>query len=266
MRRIKATCAYDGSRYHGWQRQSNAHSIQEVIETVLSRLHKRPIEITASGRTDAEVHASGQVFHFDSEKEIDEYHWKQAMNSMLPDDIRILLVEIVDESFHARFSAVSKQYDYYISHDVDNPFLQKYMALEKVELDLSYMQKCASIFLGTHDFTSFISAKIDPRKPRIKTITRLDVIQERDHIKMSFEGTGFLRYMVRMIAQTLIEAGKHRITQEEIAQMLQRQDKHACRFKAPACGLYLVFVSYGGEGNESKLSYPHNALPSCDRQ
>lgn len=248
MTRVKVTCAYDGSGYRGWQRQTNANSVQGVIEQMLTKLHKHPIEITASGRTDAQVHAYGQVFHFDSEKDIEESHWKQAMNSMLPKDIRIQEVELVNDSFHARFSAVSKRYDYLISQDVNNPFLLNYMALEAHQLDISYMQTCADIFLGTHDFTSFTSAKIDPRKPRTKTITRLDVVQEGNYIRLIFEGSGFLRYMVRMIAQTLIEAGKHRITKNEIEEMLQKQDKHVCRYKAVACGLYLVSVKYGGEG------------------
>lgn len=266
MIRVKVICAYDGSAYRGWQRQENANSIQSVIEHVLSKLHKHTVEITASGRTDAEVHALGQVFHFDSDKEIDEEHWKQAMNSMLPKEIRIKQVELTDESFHARFSATSKRYDYLISNDIDNPFLQHFMALEKAVLDVAYMKECAKNFLGTHDFTSFTSAKIDPRKPRVKTITRLDVIQETNCIRLIFEGTGFLRYMVRMIAQTLIEAGKHRIDQEKIKEMLRAQDKHVCRYKAVACGLYLVNVTYGGEGNESELSYPHDTLSSCDRK
>lgn len=264
MTRWKVTCAYDGSRYRGWQRQTNANSIQEVIEATLTKLHKYPIEITASGRTDAQVHATGQVFHFDSEKEITPDHWKQAMNSMLPSDIRIQQVEKVEDTFHARFSAVSKRYDYLVSQEVDNPFLQNYMALIKQELDLEKMQECAKVFLGTHDFTSFTSAKIDPRKPRTKTITRLDVIQEGNHIRMIFEGSGFLRYMVRMIAQTLIEAGRQRISKEEIEEMLDKQDKHVCRYKAVPCGLYLVSVTYGGEEHEGKLSHPHDTLSSCN--
>lgn len=245
--RWKVTLSYDGSDYAGWQRQSNAHSIQEVIESCLSKLHKHPIMITASGRTDAQVHAVGQVFHFDSEKEIAEQQWKHALNSMLPNDIRIQKVEAVEEQFHARFSATLKRYDYLISNQKDNPFLQKYMAIEPMKLDIEAMQSCALIFVGTHDFTSFTSAKIDPRKPRTKTITRLEVVEEQDYIRIIFEGTGFLRYMVRMLAQTLIEVGKHRIDTLEVQAMLDGKDKHLCRYKADACGLYLMHVTYGGD-------------------
>lgn len=249
--RLKVTVSYDGSRYRGWQRQLNAHSIQSEIEGMLSKLHKHPVDITASGRTDAQVHAIGQVFHFDSEKNIDSGHWKQAMNSMLPKDIRIQSVEVVDDDFHARFSAVSKCYEYRISSDVDNPFLQNYVGFEKKRLDVAYMQECAKIFLGTHDFTSFTSAKIDPRKPRTKTITRLDVVEEEHMVRLIFEGSGFLRYMVRMLTQTLVETGKHKLTKEEVQTMLDGKDKHLCRYKAEPQGLYLVHVTYGGNENES---------------
>ena len=261
--RLKVTVSYDGAHYHGWQKQSNAHSIQSEIEGMLKKLHKHPVEIVASGRTDAQVHALGQVFHFDSEKNIDAMHWKHAMNSMLPKDIRIQCVEQVADDFHARFSAISKCYEYRISYDIDNPFLQQYAGLEKKHLDITYMQECATIFLGTHDFTSFTSAKIDSRKSRIKTITRLDVVEDKDMVRLLFEGTGFLRYMVRMLTQTLLEAGKHKLTKEEVQMMLDGKDKHLCRYKAEPQGLYLVHVTYGGNGNENKLSYTHNKVSSC---
>lgn len=242
--RFKVTVSYDGSGYSGWQRQTNAQSIQSEIEDALQQILKQSVEVTASGRTDAQVHAIAQVFHFDSDAAIDVEHWKRALNSLLPKDIRIQKVEIVEDDFHARFSAVSKRYDYLVTTQKENPFLQNYMGMERFALDVPYMQECASVFLGTHDFTSFTSAKIDPRKPRVKTITRLEVQQEDTCIRMIFEGNGFLRYMVRMLAQTLIEAGKHRVTKEQIEAMLEGKNKHACRYKAEPQGLYLVHVTY----------------------
>lgn len=242
--RLKVTVSYDGSSYSGWQRQTNAPSIQNEIEVTLSTMLKQPVEVIASGRTDAQVHAIGQVFHFDCEKDIDEEQWIRALNSLLPKDIRIQSVERVDDNFHARFSATMKRYDYLVSNEVRNPFVQSYMGIERFQLDRDYMQECATVFIGTHDFTSFTSAKIDPRKPRVKTITRIEVQKEEKYIRIIFEGTGFLRYMVRMLAQTLIEAGKHQITKEEIRKMLESKDKHACRYKADPQGLYLVHVKY----------------------
>lgn len=262
VRRLKVVCAYDGSAYQGWQRQSNAHSIQEVIEDVLSKLHKRKMTITASGRTDAQVHALGQVFHFDTDKDIDCFHWKAAMNSMLPKDIRIQSVETADNEFHARFSAIAKCYDYYIGNRTDNPFCQRYMAMERTVLDVAYMQECAQVFIGTHDFTSFTSAKIDPRKPRVKTIIKCCVEKQDDVVHLRFIGNGFLRYMVRVMAQTLIEAGKHQLNKQQIIEMLESESKHACRYKAPAHGLYLKEVYY----DESELSHAYSEMSPCDRQ
>ncbi|MEG2507608.1 MAG: tRNA pseudouridine(38-40) synthase TruA [Longicatena sp.] len=245
MPRYKAIVSYDGTRYSGWQKQRDTQSVQEEIETALKFMHGKPIEIAASGRTDALVHALGQVFHFDSEKEIDGEHWTMALNSLLPKDIRIQDVQQVDDDFHARFDCIKKRYDYLVTNDVLNPFLDNYMGKERKTLDVSYMQECAMVFIGTHDFTSFTSTKIDPRKPRTKTITRLEIIQEDNCIRMIFEGTGFLRYMVRMLAQTLIEAGKHRLDRAKIQVMLDGKNKHMCQYKATPQGLYLVNVDYG---------------------
>ena len=244
MARYCCVVSYDGSNYAGWQKQPNAKSIQAEIEKALAFIHQKEVEIVASGRTDAKVHAIAQVFHFDSERELTNDKWQQAINSLIPHDIRIQSVKRVHDDFHARFDAISKRYDYYVSNDINNPFIENYMAKEIKTLDVKAMQEAAKIFLGTHDFTSFTSNKIDPRKPRVKTITKLDVIQEANCIHMIFEGSGFLRYMVRMIAQTLIEVGKHKLSYQEVKAMLEAKSKSACRYKALPQGLYLVNVNY----------------------
>lgn len=240
----KCVVSYDGSAYSGWQIQPNCPSIQEQIEKALSKIHESRIMIVGSGRTDAAVHALGQVFHFESDKRLNEEQWIQALNRLLPRDIRILSVQLAKDDFHARFSAISKRYDYYITSDVLNPFLQKYMARDNRILDVEQMREAATCFLGTHDFTSFTSTKIDPRKTRIKTMTRLEIIQHEKHIQMIFEGDGFLRYMVRMMAQTLIEVGLGHLPANEVKAMLEAKDKHVCHYKAEACGLYLMKVNY----------------------
>ncbi|MDE6195625.1 MAG: tRNA pseudouridine(38-40) synthase TruA [Erysipelotrichaceae bacterium] len=245
--RYKVTVSYDGSAYYGWQKQPNVHSIQETIENVLETIHQYPVEITASGRTDAYVHALGQVFHFDSDKDISQERWKAAFNSQLPKQIRVQEVIEVHEDFHARFDALYKRYDYVVTNQVDNPFVENYMVKERKQLDIAYMQECANVFLGKHDFTSFTSNKIDPRKSREKTIIRLDIVKEEDCIRMIFVGDGFLRYMVRMIAQTLIEVGKHKLTKEDVQRMLEGKNKHLCRYKGAPQGLYLVYVLYDEE-------------------
>lgn len=240
----KCVVAYDGSAYNGWQVQPNCPSIQEQIEKALSKIHEERIMIVGSGRTDAAVHALGQVFHFESTMCLEENQWIQALNRLLPRDIRLLSVQVAKDDFHARFSAISKRYDYYITNDVSNPFLQKYMARDNRILNIEKMREAASFFLGTHDFTSFTSSKIDQRKTRIKTITRVEVISHERHVQMIFEGDGFLRYMVRMMAQTLIEVGLGQLSVEEVNVMLEAKNKHVCHYKADACGLYLVKVNY----------------------
>lgn len=244
MTRFKVTLSYNGANYHGWQTQHANNSVEEQIETVLSTIHCAPCEVHASGRTDAKVHALGQVFHFDSNVNMDGKAYVNAMNALLPKDIRILNVEEVDDEFHARFHATSKRYDYYLSSDINNPFLYDFMGMESKELDIEEMRKCADIFIGTHDFTTFTSSRIDPRKSRVKTITKVEILEEGSTTHFILEGNGFLRYMVRMIVQTMIEVGKHRVSVEEVKNMLDGKDKHLCKYKAQPQGLYLVSVSY----------------------
>lgn len=245
--RLKATVSYDGSGYAGWQRQDNALGIESVIMQVLERIHHHPVEITASGRTDSGVHAIAQVFHFDSELGMSREQWLRAMNALLPPDIRMQDIVSVHDGFHARFDAVSKRYDYYLSYDVDNPFLQRYRAFYRGKLDAERMRACAQVFIGTHDFTSFTSSRLDPRKSRVRTVTMCAVEETADGLHFRLEGNSFLRYMVRMIVGTLIEAGRGRLSAREVEHMLAAQDKEACRYKAPGCGLYLVEVRYPDE-------------------
>lgn len=241
---VKCIVAYDGSPYCGWQVQSGSETIQETIEKALKKMHKRDITIVGSGRTDTGVHALGQVFHFETELNLTPFHWCAAINRLLPKSIRIQDAMVMPDGFHARFDVVSKRYDYYVTSDADNPFIQNYMGKERRQLDIKAMQECAAVFVGTHDFTSFTSNKIHADKSRVRTITRVDVETMDKGLRMIFEGDGFLRYQVRMMAQTLIEAGLHHEDKGSILKMLEAKDKHACHYKAAACGLYLVRVNY----------------------
>lgn len=245
--RLKATVSYDGSGYAGWQRQDNALGIESIIMDVMERIHHHPVEITGSGRTDAGVHAIAQVIHFDSELKMSKEQWRRAMNALLPADIRMQDVEKVREDFHARFDAISKRYDYYLSYDIDNPFLQRYRAFYRGRLNIERMKECAALFVGTHDFTSFTSSRIDSRKSRVRTITMCAIEETADGLHFRLEGNSFLRYMVRMIVGTLIEAGRDRLSVQEVKAMLEAKDKEACRYKAPGSGLYLVEVRYPEE-------------------
>ena len=240
----KVILAYDGSNYAGWQKQENALGIQEVIEKALTTIHKKETFITASGRTDAKVHALGQVFHFEADKKIGPDRYKMALNALLPEDIRILKVSMEADDFHARFSAKSKRYDYICTYEKENPFVYKYKEILNHTLNIEAMRKASEYLVGTHDFTSFSSSKIDPRKPRIKTITRIDIFEENQDIRFIYEGTGFLRYQVRMMTETLIMVGSNKIEIEEVKRILDKTDKSACRYNASPNGLYLVHVNY----------------------
>ena len=241
---VKCIVSYDGSNYAGWQKQENALGIQELIETILEKIVHENITIVASGRTDAGVHALGQVFHFETNKKIPAIQYERALNALLPKDIRILSSCEEKQDFHARFSAKAKRYDYYCSYDIKNPFLYKYRNYLAKELDLEKMQSASQILLGEHDFTSFASSKIDPRKPRIKCISNIEIQKENQDVHFIFEGNGFLRYQVRMMVGTLIAVGQHKIDVEDVRWILNQKDKHACRYNAPSCGLYLVEVKY----------------------
>lgn len=242
--RYKVRVAYDGSCYHGWQTQRKGNSVEEAIQTALKKIHKYDVDIVGSGRTDSKVHALNQVFHFDSPLEMDGEHMKNALNRLLHHSIRIKQVVIVAETFHARFDAIGKRYEYYVSRDTTNPFIRNYMAIDYHILDVVKMREAAQCFLGTHDFTSFTSAKIDERKNRIRTLTMFTIDQREDVTHFIVEGSGFLRYMVRMMIETLIMVGKGRIEVKEVKEMLDAKDKHVCRYKAAPEGLYLTNVIY----------------------
>ncbi len=242
--RYKVTVSYDGYDYYGWQKQENLKSVQAEIEKYLSKICNKEIEIVASGRTDRYVHALGQVFHFDTDLKMPEYKWIYALNNFLPKGIRILKFEVVSEDFHARFSAKSKTYRYIYTKDILNPFQYKYKTAIKENPDLELM-KIASIYLiGTHDFTSFCSNKINPLKSRIKTIYSIQIYEKDKDIILEFNGNGFLRYMVRMLSQILLEVGKKTLTPLDVKEMLEKKDKDICRYKAEGYGLYLVEIQY----------------------
>lgn len=242
--RYKAIVAYDGHGYAGFQKQINAEGIQSVIEKALSKIAKEPVAITAAGRTDAGVHALGQVFHFDGPDNIRPHGWYNALNTLLPKDIRIKSVEPVPDDFHARFSAVGKVYEYVITQERDNPFNEHYKTFVWRPLDLEKMREGTRILEGEHDFTSFSSAQIDPRKPRTKRIDAIAITKEGPDIKIRYEGNGFLRYQVRMMSAALIALGEGKISLADLQQILEAKHKHACRFNAPAKGLYLMEVRY----------------------
>lgn len=244
--KYKLTVAYDGTNYSGFQVQPNHVTIQGVLQDVLQAMHRRDIKVTGSGRTDAGVHAQGQTIHFESELTIPDVKWVKALNSMLPEDIRVLAVEEVDPTFHARFDVVQKEYRYKIdTSNVQSPFRRYYAFHVPYSLCLSAMREAAALFVGTHDFTAFSSVKSDVEDKR-RTIYALDVIDENGagELVIRCVGNGFLYNMVRIIVGTLIEVGKGRLSIEQVQQALQVGERELSGPTAPPHGLYLWKVSY----------------------
>jgi tRNA pseudouridine38-40 synthase len=242
--RLKVTVAYNGANFVGWQRQSKGRTVQKTIEDVISVILNQPTEITASGRTDSGVSALGQVFHFDSDFNILPHQWQKALNTQLPDDIYIKDVCVVSEDFHARFNVVYKRYDYCIQTGDYDVFSYPFVYQLNRPLDLDKMRDCAELFKGEHDFTSFNATPLEILPYQIRTIRRLDIIDEGDNVRLVFEGKGFLRYMVRMITQVLIEVGLGRLNNQDVLLMFELNNKQACKLNAPAQGLVLVEVRY----------------------
>ncbi|UZW66830.1 tRNA pseudouridine(38-40) synthase TruA [Priestia flexa] len=244
MKRLKCIVAYDGSLFAGYQVQPEKRTVQSEIEKVLTQMHKRKITIYASGRTDAQVHAEGQVIHFDTDLNIPLNKWKKALNSMLPDDIVIKYVSEVDSEFHARFNVKSKEYRYYIDRQENrNPFTRYYAYHYPYKLDYMKMKEASHYLIGTHDFTSFCSAKTEV-EDKVRTIYNIDLVEEGNQLVLTFKGNGFLYNMVRILVGTLLDVGQGKIDPVDIKAVLESKSRTLAGKTAPAEGLYLWQVFY----------------------
>ncbi|EYE87729.1 tRNA pseudouridine synthase A [Fervidicella metallireducens AeB] len=244
MRNIKLTIEYDGSSYFGWQRQPNKISIEAIIEETIQDLTKEDIKLIGSSRTDSGVHAKGQVANFITECKIPVFKIPSALNSKLPIDIVILDAEEVPLDFHARYSSVGKRYSYTILNRITPPALYKnYVAHCKYDLDFEKMKKASKYFLGTHDFSAFKSTGSSV-KTSIRTISDIELIKDEEIIKLYIEGDGFLYNMVRIIAGTLIDVGRGRISCDSIEDIIRSKDRKRAGQTAPASGLCLERVYY----------------------
>lgn len=241
----KLTLQYDGTKYQGWQKQGNTeNTIQGKLEGILERMYARPVEIHGSGRTDAGVHALGQIanFHEGSSYTCDQI--QKNLNEYLPKDIRVIQAEEVQERFHARLTAVGKIYEYHIDNGkVADPFTRKYAMREENPLDLEAMKKAAGFLVGSHDFKSFCANK-RIKKSTQRTLYEISIEEQNGKIKIRYYGNGFLYHMVRILTGTLIQVGRGDITPEQIPDMIQAKERGAAGFTAPAQGLFLVKVFY----------------------
>ena len=242
MRRIKLTVAYDGTNYAGYQVQPNGNTIQSEIEAVLTRMHRHPVKIVASGRTDARVHALGQVIHFDTSLQMPAERFVKALNAMLPDDILVKQSEEADTGFHARYGAKRKEYRYHI-RKTEDPFRRHYATTVTYDLSLDRMREAMERLVGTHDFTSFSVTKAEV-EDRVRTIFEAEVIEIGDEIVLRFVGSGFLYNQVRIMVGTVIEVGRGKYKPADITEMLEAKDRRMAGITAPPHGLYLWNVNY----------------------
>lgn len=248
--------SYDGTPYSGWQIQPNSVSIQELIETALSTLLKREIRVVGAGRTDAGVHAFGQTAHFSFEQTLDCQKVLYALNGMLPQEIRIKELAPTLETFHAQYSALSKEYHYHLwLEPVIDPFYRLYRhRCSSSKFSLSLLQEALPYFIGTHDFATFANVG-GSVKSSVRTLTRLECLPQEGGIRLEFEGNGFLYKMVRNIVGTLLEVALQKREASEIPDLFAAKDRRVAGMAAPARGLFLVRINYpskflNSSGNE----------------
>lgn len=242
MRRLKCTIQYDGTGYAGYQVQPNGLTIQEVIETTLARMHKHPVKIIGSGRTDARVHAYGQVIHFDTKLAIPPENVVKALNTLLPADIRVRSCEEVEPTFEARYDVVGKEYRYFVRRE-ENAFRRNLSVHIPYPLDLERIRQGMAHLVGTHDYSSFCVAKTETDN-RVRTIYEAELMAVGDELVFRFQGSGFLYNQIRIMVGTLLDVGRGRFAPEDIKKMLLAKDRNVAGVTAPPHGLYLWEVFY----------------------
>lgn len=237
--RYLITFSYDGSKFHGFQRQKNVKNIQGTLERNLSEILKEEIIIKGSGRTDAKVHALMQTAHFDTSKPIPK-DLKKRLNKALNDEIIIQKIKSVKTDFHARFLVKEKTYRYIINFDKKN-INDDYYFTSYIFLDKKLMQEASKLFLGTHDFRNFVSGQRDDYVTHIK---KIKIKEKNNKMILEFTGVGFYRYMVRHLVGALYDVGRKKISKEVIKEMLYNLENSRQLTVMPAYGLYLVNIKY----------------------
>ena len=244
-RNIKIILEYDGTRYHGWQRQANGLTVQEVVEEGISKITEEDIRVVGSGRTDAGVHAMNQVANFRTNSNIKETGLFRGINSILPWDIVVKELAEVDASFHARYDAKSKIYMYQIYRGaVRSALYRDYAWFIHDTLDTEKMKGAAKLLLGTFDFSSFCAANCGIEN-HVRTVKSVDLAWDRrGMVKFCIEADGFLKYMVRNIVGTLIDVGRGKLSGAEFVRIVEAKDRKQAGQTAPAHGLFLQEVKY----------------------
>lgn len=245
LKNYKIVIQYEGTKYQGWQKQvSTDNTLQGKFESILSKMCHTKVEISASGRTDAGVHAKGQVanFHIDSPKSPEEI--KEYINQYLPGDVAVIDIVEVPERFHSRLNAKKKIYCYRVwNSNTPNVFLRRYVYELNQTLDIDAMMKAAAYLCGTHDFKSFTSAK-KGKKSTVRTIESIKIEIEKEEIRFTFKGNGFLYHMVRILMGTLLEVGMGKKNPADIPLILESKERQKAGPLVPAKGLMLEKVEY----------------------
>ena len=241
--RILGVCSYKGTNYYGWQKQVGFVSVESTIEECLSKVYNSEINIIGSGRTDAGVHAFRQYFHYDTDKEKDLNQLMYSLNRMLPEDIKIISLEVVNDDFHARYSAKKKIYKYRIVLTNKDPLLYDQAYIYPMDFDFALFAQALKKFEGIHTFKDFTSKEED-EDGFVRTIYSIEVKQEKDSVSIDLKGNGFMLYMIRDIIGTClaIASGKEDISY--ITKHLDSANREIVSYKAGSEGLYLIDVIY----------------------
>ncbi len=248
MRNVRLLIEYEGTHYAGWQWQKNDRTVQETLSKAIEHVVQEPIKIYGASRTDAGVHALGQVANFKTTSHISSEKLLHAINFYLPHDITVKNATDVAESFHAQYDAQSKVYQYTLFNDwVRTSLNRNFCYICGIHLDLDKMLAATRYIIGTHDFTSF-TTKAWSEKHRIRTVKKLDITKEGKYVYFTIEANGFLYNMVRTMVGTLIEVGRGKITAEHLQDILDARDRKLAGPTAPAKGLCLMKVTYECDG------------------
>ena len=244
MRNLKLTLAYDGTEFHGWQIQPQLRTVQGELREALQKLFNHDVAVIGSGRTDAGVHAHGQVANVETIRSMDTDAVLRGANALLPEEIRILSVEEVSPEFHARRSAKAKTYEYHIwRQPIVSPFHLRYVYPFRYPLDEDLMDRGSAYFLGPHDFTSFCATATEV-EDRTRIVFEASWNRTETTWVFRIRGNGFLQYMVRTITGTLLEIGQRRLLPEKIPEIFDARDRRLAGPSVPARGLHLISVEY----------------------
>ncbi len=246
MRNLKICIAYNGTAYHGWQRQNNNITVQQIIEECIGRITDSKVTVHGCSRTDAGVHAREFCFSFTTQSAVPCHGLMRAMNAMLPDDIAVLSCEEAPEDFHARFSAKGKEYVYLVNNAPQkDPFGYKLALFYPYKLDEKRLGKAAQLFVGTHDFAAFCKAEAKEHlATTVRTVWDMRVARSGDTVSFTVSGDGFLHNMVRIIVGTLIYINEGKRTEDDILRSLETGQRDIAGITIPPHGLYLNKVFY----------------------